>query len=249
MEKKKYLFLTGASSGIGRQIALGLSTEYNLVLCARNEDKLLETRSLCSNPSNHLIFKFDLNEVESLEKSLTEFIKQNEIEVTHFVHSAGFMKMTPLKMVSIANINQTFATNVVSAIIIFKILTSKKGNNSALQNAVLISSNISNFGSKAFSIYSASKAALDSAMRSLAVELAPKVRINSVLPGAIKTEMTKDIFENQEVITRMLSTYPLGEGKPDDICSAVEFLLSEKSRWITGQQIVVDGGRTINISG
>jgi NAD(P)-dependent dehydrogenase (short-subunit alcohol dehydrogenase family) len=249
MDKKKYLFLTGASSGIGRQIAVGLSSEYNLVLCARNGEKLLETKSLCSNQSNHQIFKFDLSEVESMEKSLPDFIKLNDIEITHFVHSAGFMKMIPLKMVSISNINQIFATNVISAVLTVKILTSKKHNNSALQNVVFISSNISNFGSKAFSIYSASKAALDSAMRSLAIELAPKVRINSVLPGAIKTGMTKDVFENQEVITRMLSTYPLGEGKPEDICSAVEFLLSEKSRWITGQQIVVDGGRTINISG
>ena len=86
-------------------------------------------------------------------------------------------------------------------------------------------------------------------MRCLAVELAPNVRVNSVLPGAIQTEMTGNIFENKEVLDRMAQMYPLGVGKPHDIFEMVEFLLSEKSRWITGQQFTVDGGRTINISG
>ena len=79
--------------------------------------------------------------------------------------------------------------------------------------------------------------------------LAPNVRINSVLPGAVQTQMTQSIFENEEVAKRMLVTYPLGLGRPEDVYNAVSFLLSDKARWITGQQLVVDGGRIINITG
>jgi NAD(P)-dependent dehydrogenase (short-subunit alcohol dehydrogenase family) len=85
-------------------------------------------------------------------------------------------------------------------------------------------------------------------MRALAVELAPEVRVNSVLPGAVETAMTKQVFADPEVAPRVSAEYPLGTGKPGDIAAAVEFLLSEDARWITGQQLVVDGGRTVNIT-
>ena len=82
---------------------------------------------------------------------------------------------------------------------------------------MLISSNISGRGSKAFSIYGASKHAVDGLMRSLAVELAPRVRVNSVCPGAIRTRMTEAIFSNNEVVERMKAAYPLGLGFPQNI--------------------------------
>ena len=86
-------------------------------------------------------------------------------------------------------------------------------------------------------------------MRCLAVELAPNVRVNSVLPGAVRTRMTEGIFANAEVVERMKGQYPLGLGNPANIADAVAFLLSEKASWITGQQVTVDGGATIDITG
>ena len=86
-------------------------------------------------------------------------------------------------------------------------------------------------------------------MRSLAMELAPEVRINSVLPGGVRTRMTEHMYEDEELINRMAATYPLGLGDVNDIYHAVRFLLSDEARWITGQQITVDGGRTINVTG
>ena len=86
-------------------------------------------------------------------------------------------------------------------------------------------------------------------MRCLALELAPGVRVNSVLPGGIRTPMTEHLYKDTEMIERMNTTYPLGEGSVKDICGAVQFLLSDEARWITGQQLTVDGGRTINITG
>jgi len=247
--KKNYILITGASSGIGRCLAINLSNRYNVILHGRNEERLQETRAVCCKDNEQLMFKFDLVKVGELENSFSAFIAENNIEVAHFVHCAGFMKMLPLKILTLEIINTTLATNVISAALIAKMLVQRKINNSALKSIVFVSSNISNFGAKAFSAYAASKGALDSLMRCLAVELAPKVRVNSVLPGGIQTKMTENVFENKEVLDRILMTYPLGLGKPEDIYDMVEFLLSDKSRWITGQQFTVDGGRTINISG
>lgn len=248
-EKKKFVIVSGASSGIGRRISIGLSSTYNVILNGRNIERLLETKEKCSVNTEHLIFSRDLSNVIGLEEDLSSFINEHNIEILKFVHCAGFMKMVPLKTINIETINTTFATNLFSAALIIKVLTSRKFNNNALSSVVLISSNISNFGAKAFSIYGASKAGLDGLMRSLAVELAPKVRINSVLPGAVKTEMTESIFEDNETVDRMSACYPLGLGNTNDIYEIVEFLLSEKAQWITGQQIIVDGGRSINITG
>jgi NAD(P)-dependent dehydrogenase (short-subunit alcohol dehydrogenase family) len=248
-EKKRFVLVSGASSGIGRKISIELSATHNIVLHGRNEERLIETKEKCSVVTEQIIFPRDLSNINGLEEELSTFIKENNIEISQFVHCAGSMKLVPLKMVNIDTINTIFATNIFSAALIIKILVNRKFNNAALSSVVLISSNISNFGAKAFSIYGASKAGLDGLMRSLAIELAPKVRINSVLPGAIRTEMTEFIFEDQNTIQRMESTYPLGLGTTNDIFEMVNFLLSEKARWITGQQFTVDGGKTINITG
>lgn len=247
--KRHFVLITGSSLGIGRSLAINLSADYHVILNGRNIERLQETKSLCSSKNDQLIFNYDLVKVDEIEKSFSEFIIKNNIEVSHFVHCAGFMKMIPLKMINLDFINTTLATNFISATLFTKVLTQKKINGSALKNIVFISSNISNFGAKAFSIYAASKGALDSFMRCLAVELAPMIRVNSVLPGAIVSPMTQNIFENKEASDRMIAAYPLGLGKPDDIYQLVSFLLSEKSSWITGQQFTVDGGRTINITG
>jgi NAD(P)-dependent dehydrogenase (short-subunit alcohol dehydrogenase family) len=247
--RSSYIIISGASSGIGRCIAVGLSNRFNLILLGRRDDYLQETKSLCTNSDMHLILNIDLSNTKDLENSLSLFLKSNAINITHFVHCAGLIQILPLKMISADLINSIFSTNFVSAALISKILMRHSINSSALRGIIFISSNISNFGAKAFSLYAASKAALDSLMRCLAVELAPRVRVNSVLPGAIHTDMTENIFQNKKTVDRLSVSYPLGLGQPEDVYSMVDFLISENSRWITGQQFVVDGGRTINITG
>ncbi|KAA0126170.1 SDR family oxidoreductase [Chryseobacterium sp. SN22] len=246
---KETLFLTGATAGIGEALAITLSQQYNIILSGRNTEKLEALKAKCLTENSVYILPLDLSDLDKLEKNISSFLSENQLTVQKFVHCAGFMKMVPLKLVSQDLILETFKTNVFSANTIIKLLTNKKANNSALNNVVFISSNISNRGAKAMSTYGSSKAALDGLMRSLAVELAPKVRVNSVLPGAVITEMTKSIFENEEVSQRMSAQYPLGIGLPKDIAEAVSFLLSEHSRWMTGEQITVDGGRSVNITG
>lgn len=245
---KRYILVTGSSSGIGEHVATILSAQYNIVLCGRDKERLQRTKDKCAS-GNHLIWQFDLVNTSEIENSLSEFICQSGIEIQKFVHCAGVVRYVPAKTFSVESFGESFNTNVISAALIVKTLLSKKNNNKALDNVVFISSNISNFGAKAHAVYSASKSALDGLMRSLAVELAPKIRVNSVLPGGIRTPATEKLYQDDELICRMEASYPLGLGETDDIAKAVKFLLSDESRWITGQQLTVDGGRTINITG
>lgn len=245
---KKYVLVTGASSGIGAEIAKTLSRHCSVILNGRDSSRLEDVMKDCEG-DGHLIWRYDISAVNDIEDALKLFISENGINISYFVHSAGYMKTLPLKAITGAILTESFNTNVISPALIAKVLATKKANKDFLESIVFISSNISNFGAKAFSAYSASKSGLDGLMRSLAIELSPKVRVNSVLPGGVRTRMTEHMYADNDLIQRMAASYPLGLGNTADIANAVEFLLSDKSRWITGQQITVDGGRTVNITG
>lgn len=248
MDSNGYILVTGATSGIGKEVAIQLSKKEPIIFHGRSQEKLKEIESLLDSSRTHYSFEHDLESIDDLDSSLSEFLMDKGITVKSFVHCAGFMSLVPAKMNSIASIEKTFKVNLFSATQIIKSLMKRKVNKSGLKSIVFISSNISNFGAKAFSVYASSKGAVDSFMRSLALELAPNIRVNSVLPGALATEMTKDIFKDEERTAEIYKDYPLGAGSVTDIAHAVEFLIGEKSRWITGQQITVDGGKTIDVS-
>jgi NAD(P)-dependent dehydrogenase (short-subunit alcohol dehydrogenase family) len=138
--------------------------------------------------------------------------------------------------------------NAFSAFEITRLLVRKSFQAGKMTSIVLISSIASGFGAKGFCLYASTKGAIDSFVKSAAVELAPATRVNSVLPGAIETPMTAEMFRRPEIKARFDSCYPLGTGVPADVAKTVAFLLSDDSRWITGQNIILDGGRTSNVS-
>ncbi len=242
----EYILVTGASSGVGRELAIHLSKSWPLILNGRNEARLAQTKERCEKEA--LIWTYDLNRIESIEKDLAKWIGRKGIPVSSFVHCAGLLKMLPLRSVDVKDLQDTFYTNVFAPELITKVLVTRKINGRNLKSVVLISSNISNRGAAAFSVYGASKSALDGLMRNLSIELAPDVRVNSVLPGGMATEMTKEMYEDENLKRQFKKNYPLGIGTPAEIAPVVEFLISDHARWITGQQMTVDGGRTIDIT-
>ena len=242
------LLLTGASSGIGRELAISLSQRNRLILSGRDEERLDETRWACRAPDQHLCWPFNLADVDSLADVLPALLHRHDVQVSGFVHCAALLKVLPLRSIPVAQAQAVMNTNVLAAMEITRLLMRKNVNRQALKRIVFISSIASQFGAKGFTAYCASKAALDGLMKALAVELGPDVRVNSVLPGGVRTPMTEAMYADPDTAQRLTQDYPLGVGLPSDICDAVTFLLSEQARWITGHQLVVDGGRSANIS-
>jgi NAD(P)-dependent dehydrogenase (short-subunit alcohol dehydrogenase family) len=248
IEPHRVTLVTGASSGVGREIALHLSRSRRLILSGRDHSRLAEARALCQRPEEHVLWPLDLQEGDSIEASLGELIERNQVAIEAFVHSAGTLKIEPLRLLERSAAYEVMNVNFMSALELLRLLVRRKINGKHLRGVVFISSTASQFGARGFSTYCASKGALDAFMRAAAVELAPDVRVNSVLPGATRTTMTEDMLKDAELHRRMVASYPLGLGEPDDIAAAVDYLLSDKARWITGHQLVVDGGRTVNIT-
>jgi NAD(P)-dependent dehydrogenase (short-subunit alcohol dehydrogenase family) len=243
-----YTLVTGASSGIGRATAVRLSQERKLILHGRNFDRLAETRDQCAASDAHCIWSFDLKDVEHLGTTLAAFLQEKSAGVECFIHCAGMVTILPMRAVDYRVVHEIMDVNFTSAVEIINVLLKKRVNRQNLKNILFVSSIWSNFGARGYSPYCASKGALDALMRALAVELASSIRVNSILPGAIQTQMAKQAFSDPEILAKWKQDYPLGLGEPDDIVNAVEFVISDRARWMTGQQIVVDGGRTVNMS-
>ena len=162
------------------------------------------------------------------------------------VHSAGIHVTMPLRSMSTKAFNEVLCTNVSSAFGLAKGFRHKNVNDSG-GSIVYLSSVMGLVGQPAVSAYCASKGALLSFAKSLALELAREnIRVNCVLPGQVYTEMAvqlqQELTESQ--FSAIKSAHPLGLGHPDDIAAAVAFLLAETGRWITGANFVVDGGYT-----
>lgn len=211
-------------------------------MASENLEMLQDVLKDCSNPEQHILWHCNFaTERESIMQSLTDLLKQRDAVVDQYIHFAGLTKLLPLKSFSIANIDLIFNVNFFSILEIMKALL-KKSNGKALTNVILISAMVSERGNVGNSVYAASKGAINSLVYTLARELAPEIRINALLPGAIETPMSKNL--DPDYVAEMAHDTPLGWGKPQDVINYVEFLLSDKSNWITGQTLFIDGGRS-----
>ena len=237
-----YILITGASSGMGALCAKHFSNSHKLIMASENLEMLQDVLKECVNPEQHILWHCNFaTERENIVQSLTDLLGQHDAVVDQYVHFAGLTKLLPLKTFSIPNIDLIFNVNFFSILEIMKALL-KKSNAKALSNVVLISALVSERGNVGNSIYAASKGAMNSLVYTLARELAPDIRINALLPGAIETPMSKNL--DADYIAEMTKDTPLGWGQPQDVINYVEFLLSDKAKWITGQTLFVDGGRS-----
>jgi len=240
-----YTLITGASAGFGRSIALRLSASRRLILVGRSAETLEAVRSACGVPGQHLIWVRDLSELDGIGDELASLLAKENAVIEHFIHSAGLTGIQFARAHETGFATRLFNVNVFSAMELIRPLTQKKVNQGALRTITFISSVASRVGAQGYYTYAASKGAVNGLSLSLAVELAPAVRVNAVLPGIIETGMSQAHFSDPKFAESVLATHPLGFGQPEDVADAVEFLSSDRSRWITGQEIVVDGGRTV----
>jgi NAD(P)-dependent dehydrogenase (short-subunit alcohol dehydrogenase family) len=239
--RETYTLITGASSGFGQGIAQKLAPSRKLILAGRSLEKLEGVRKTCANPERHLAWARDLGKLDGLGDELASWLIAKDINVDHFVHSAGVTGIQLARAMDMAFVTGVFNVNVFSAMEIIRSLLQKRVNHGALRSITFISSIATRVGASGYFAYAASKGAVNAMSLSLAVELAPAVRVNAILPGIVQTQMTKEYFTNSDFV----ALYPLGFGRPEDMADAVEFLSSDRARWITGQEIVVDGGRSV----
>lgn len=238
----KTILVTGATSGIGLEICkqIGIAGG-NFIGIGRNVEKLqhyIDDNAL----EESTVVKFDLAAIESIHLLMSEL----PIKIDGFVHSAGIAHVSPMHFFNYNDYESIRKINLDSVLIIFsELLKKKKINNYA--SVVFISSISAIRGAKGNGLYAITKAALDGISKVYANELSSKyIRVNTIQPGMVETEMSK-LAENilsKEIMDIDRSKYPLGYGEPKDIALPVVFLLSNASKWITGQSIIIDGGRT-----
>ena len=234
-----YTLVTGATSDIGRKICQTLIADgHTILLSDLSGDALNEVCSSLEG-EGHLILPLDLSDVEGSKDKLASFIKEKEIAV----FAAGIFAIKSLKMMSYDFVKKNFDIAVFSMLFLSQVLAAKKINGSNLESVVMVSSISAIMGTKGYITYSAVKASMLGIIKSLAAELSPKARVNAVLPGGVRTRTTNFLYESQEGPN---PRYLLGDGQPCDVANAISFLLSDKARWITGQELIVDGGFTVD---
>jgi len=234
--KNKTILITGASSGIGMQTAIECSIAgANLIITARNKERLTETLSKCKK-GDHKIIIADLTKQDDVKDLVSQIDKIDGI-----VHSAGVVNYIPTQFITEKNIYELMDVNYKAPVLLTSLLIRKKKFNK-MSSIVFISSIASAQPAYGGGQYSSSKSAIEGYSRTLAVEVSPKqMRSNCLLPTIVKTDMIYNSREklliNDEAIINYEKQLPLGFGSAKDIADASIFLLADESRWITGQSI------------
>jgi len=241
----KLILVTGASSGIGRQCAITFSKSgARVALFGRNQARLEDTMGMMENPSNHLICSVDLLEYDKVSAVVKDIIHERG-RIDGLINCAGISTTLPLSSISPSKMEEFFRTNVISAVNLTKNAVKMANFSEAGGSIIFISSVMGVTGENGKTLYSMTKGALISAVRSMAIELATrKIRVNAISPGVVETPMSRQAIysKDENSLNRIKSLHPLGLGQPEDIANACVFLLSDAARWITGTNLIVDGG-------
>lgn len=238
--------MTGASSGIGRGVAIECAARgANLILVGRNLGELSRTAESFPSVTKHVICRIDLLDTALIAGELQQALDQLG-PVHGFAHCAGTASSIPLRMFNHEDCVKDYVLNTVSAFEIAKLLSMKKNFSPDGASFVFVASASAHRGVPGKSVYASTKGALLAAAKSLAAELAPKrIRVNTVSPGYVAgTGITGQDFDNlpESAQEKIKMEHPFGLGTVSDVALPVVFLLSDAARWITGTDLLVDGG-------
>lgn len=236
----KRILVTGASSGIGRSIAIECSKAGALIIAnGRNEQRLKETLSTCVGVG-HTAIPADLTDFNEIKEKLAEIEPLDGV-----VFCAGIPQTAPVQNVKADKVQTIFQTNALAPIQLLQLLLKgKKLNRKA--SVVFISSIAQQKPYVGNGAYSATKAALNSYSRVAALELAHReIRVNCIEPGLIMTNIVTQSGFDDVQIEEFKKAMPLGLGDVSSIAYGCIYLLSQASEWVTGTSLVIDGGQTL----
>lgn len=241
----KTILVTGASSGLGRGIAIQCSKMgARVVITARNEQRLEETFTNLEG-EGHISIPADLtNEADVFR------LVENSPQINGCVHSAGIPQVKALKFIDRHLMEETLGINTIAPIVVTTSLLKKK--KIAKGGSILFLASISGVtvGDPGIAAYATSKGALTGFIKSAALALAGQgIRVNTISPGIVPTSMFESTTD-QSIVDNLgdsvVSDYPLKRlGKPDDIANGAVYLLSDASSWVTGINLTIDGGFSI----
>jgi len=239
----KKVLVTGASSGIGKEIAISISNSGAMpFITGRNEKGLIETYNCLKDPARPKYFLCDLRN----EDEVIRMVHQIE-DLDGVVFNAGMIDYLPIKFLSSKHLHEIFEINFHAQVLLTqKLLCKRKLNNKA--SIIYISSISSHMGVPGTAIYAASKAALSTFSKILASELAgKKIRSNVITPGLVRTSLFDSVSEKltNDQLNKQEAEYPLGFGSSEDVANAAIYLLSDASKWVTGTELLLDGGFTL----
>lgn len=240
--KEQIYIVTGASSGIGEAVAILLNElGATVIAVARNEERLKAMKGKCKYPENvHIEIKDLAEDIDGLPKYVKS-LKEKYGKFAGMAYCAGLGELKPFQLVQYESLKNLFDINYFAPIFLIKGLVDRRNNIGCGCSIVAISSISALCSDKGHTSYSASKAALCASAKAIAHEVSSiGIRINCILPSNIKTPMTAIGGEGYEDAQKSL--YPFGFGEPNDVANFVIFLLSNKSKYISGQNYVVDSG-------
>ena len=244
--KEQIYIVTGASSGLGEATALLLNElGATVVAIARNVERLEKMKGNCKYPENmHLEVKDLAEDIEGLPRYVKE-LKEKYGKFSGMAYCAGVIGIYPLQTLDIENAQRVFNINYFAPIFMTKGFIDRRNNIGKGSSCVYISSIDAKTCTRGQSIYSGTKAGLAASIKAISKEVAGQgIRMNCVLPSMIKTPMTLDDFSELTGVTENMqqNVYPFGWGEPDDVANMVIYLLSDKSKFISGQNYVIDSG-------
>jgi NAD(P)-dependent dehydrogenase (short-subunit alcohol dehydrogenase family) len=238
----KTILVTGASSGIGKAIAIESSKMgANVIITGRNEERLKKTYYLLKGNGHGLIVA-DLSVKEDIERLHKELPV-----IDGLVNCAGLTKVAPFSFATRDSFEEVMNVNFFAPTELTRLMVKTKKIRKGASIVFISSVSGVYCSAVASAIYSSSKGAVNGLVKGVALDLAPKgIRVNSVNPGMIDTDIfTGSAITDEQLRTDMLR-YPLGRyGKPEEVAYAVIYLLSDAATWITGSNLLIDGGYTL----